>query len=87
MASLAMARILLVVVTAEPCPERTLERQGVNRVVLTVCRLLPVYLDKQTFSGSFGISQRCHKQTHANAANFDAGTAAVHVPKPAATGQ
>jgi hypothetical protein len=24
--------------TAEPCPERTLERRGVNRVVLTVCR-------------------------------------------------
>jgi hypothetical protein len=73
-----MARILLVGATAEPCPERTLERQGVNRVVLTVCRLLPVYPDKQTFSGSFGMSQRCHKQTHASAANFDAGTAAVH---------
>ena len=37
----------------------------VNRVVPTVRRSLPVYPDKQTFSVPVGMSQRCHKQTHA----------------------
>jgi hypothetical protein len=32
--------------------------RGVNRVVLIVRRSLPVYLDKQTFSVSIGMSQR-----------------------------
>jgi len=37
----------------------------VHRVVPTVHRPLPVYPDKQTFSVPVGMSQRCHKQTHA----------------------
>jgi hypothetical protein len=35
----------------------------VNRVVLTVGRSLPVFLDKQTFSESVGMSQRCQNRT------------------------
>jgi hypothetical protein len=31
----------------------------VNRVILTMRRPLPVYPDKQTFSASIGMSQRC----------------------------
>ena len=33
---------------------------GVNRVVLTVQRSLPVFPEKQTFSVSVGMSQKCH---------------------------
>src|ERR1700687_1819091 len=33
----------------------------VNSAILTPCRWLPVHPDKQTFSGSFGMSQRCHQ--------------------------
>src|SRR5712671_3326922 len=38
---------------AAQCPK------GVNRVVPTVRRSLPVYPDKQTFSAPVGMSQRC----------------------------
>jgi hypothetical protein len=31
----------------------------VNCVALTTCRLLPVYPDKQTFSETTGMSQKC----------------------------
>ncbi|MFL6824959.1 MAG: hypothetical protein ACJ8E2_00690, partial [Bradyrhizobium sp.] len=49
-----------------PPKSRPAKRQPrVIRVVLTVCRSLPVFPDKQTFSKSFGISQTCHNQTHA----------------------
>jgi hypothetical protein len=34
---------------------------GVNRVVLTVHRSLPVFPEKQTFSVSVGMSQKCHR--------------------------
>ena len=34
-------------------------------VIFGVCRPLPVYPDEQTFSGSVGMSQRCHFRTHA----------------------
>ena len=33
--------------------------------VLSARRRLPIYSDKQTFPESGGVSQRCHKQTHA----------------------
>jgi hypothetical protein len=39
------------------CPFR------VNRAILAVCRSLPIYPDKQTFSESGAMSQRCHKLT------------------------
>ena len=32
-------------------------------VIFGVCRPLPVYPDEQTFSGSVGMSQRCHVWT------------------------
>src|SRR4030088_2921996 len=35
---------------------------SVIRVVMTVCRPLPVFPDKQTFSVSVGMSQRCQQQ-------------------------
>ena len=35
----------------------------VNSTVLTVGRSLPVYPNEQTFSGSVGMSQRCHIRT------------------------
>src|SRR6202162_1075255 len=35
----------------------------VIRVILTACRRLPVYPDKQTFSESAGMSQRCQSAT------------------------
>ena len=35
---------------------------GVNRVVLTVHRSLPVLPENQTFSMSVGMSQKCHKR-------------------------
>jgi hypothetical protein len=35
----------------------------VKSTVLTIGRLLPVYLDKQTFSVSVGMSQRCQIRT------------------------
>src|ERR1700716_3704274 len=41
--------------TTSPCPSR------VNRVVLALRRPLPV-TDKQTFSESVGMSQRCHNR-------------------------
>ncbi len=34
-------------------------RLGVNRVILTTCRRLPVFPGKRTFSGSVRMSQRC----------------------------
>jgi hypothetical protein len=34
-------------------------RSWVNRVTLTARRSLPVFPDKQTFSGSVGMSQKC----------------------------
>jgi hypothetical protein len=37
----------------------------VKSVVLTMRRPLPVFPDKQTFSQADGMSQTCHKQTHA----------------------
>src|SRR5439155_24233292 len=37
----------------------------VKSAVLTFGRLLPVFPDKQTFSKSVGMSQRCHQETHA----------------------
>src|SRR2546430_2465188 len=37
----------------------------VNRVVLTDGRSLPVFLDKQTFSESVGMSQKCQQETRA----------------------
>ena len=36
----------------------------VNRVTLTVRRLLPVFPDKRTFPESLGMSQRCQNRTH-----------------------
>ena len=36
---------------------------GVNRVVPTVRRSLPVYPDKQTFSVPVGMSQKCQNRT------------------------
>jgi hypothetical protein len=35
----------------------------VNRVTLTARRSLPLFRDWQTFSGSFGMSQKCHERT------------------------
>jgi hypothetical protein len=46
----------------------------VNRVVLTASQPLPVCPDKQTFSVSIGMSERCHFRIHApqqKAALFD----------------
>ena len=37
----------------------------VNRVAFTVRRSLPVYPEKQTFSESVGMSQRCQRRTSA----------------------
>jgi hypothetical protein len=37
--------------------------QWVNRVALTVRRTLPIFPDQPTSAGSFGMSQKCHKQT------------------------
>jgi hypothetical protein len=37
----------------------------VNRVVLTPCQPLPVFLRQRTSSDRHGMSQRCHKRTHA----------------------
>jgi hypothetical protein len=35
--------------------------RGVNRVVVTLGRPLPIYPDKQTFLVAVGMSQTCHK--------------------------
>jgi hypothetical protein len=40
-------------------------RLWVKSTVLASAEHLPVYPDKQTFSESFGMSQKCQKQTHA----------------------
>ena len=45
--------------------ERSLCPSRVNRVVLTVRCSLPVYPDERTSSEPVGMSQRCHKPTHA----------------------
>jgi len=38
---------------------RSMVSNGFIRVVLTVCRSLPVFPDKQTISEPIGMSQRC----------------------------
>jgi hypothetical protein len=40
-------------------------QSAVKRVVLTTRRSLPIYPDKQTFSGSVGMSQRCQLRSSA----------------------
>src|SRR2546430_8124853 len=37
-----------------------------KRVILTVCRSLPVFPDERTISEPVCMSQRCHVQTHAS---------------------
>jgi hypothetical protein len=46
--------------TMRICTEVALQVcSGVNRVILTLRRRLPMYPDKQTFSESLCMSQRC----------------------------
>src|SRR3981189_204429 len=44
-------------------PHATPRPKGVNLVVLSVRRSLPIYLDKRTFSESVGTSRLCHKRS------------------------
>jgi hypothetical protein len=56
-------------------------RCGVNRVALTLRRSLPVYPEKQTFSLSVGMSQRCQRTNPLPREGAAARSGALHLPQ------
>jgi hypothetical protein len=59
------SRLPLITGVVQRSPKCSRCLNWVKSDVLTVSRLLPVYPDQRTFSEPVGMSQRCHKRTHA----------------------